>query len=468
MKKLILPYILLLMPVFAVAQGQSFLLKDAFKKVDGVASAFRFNDHLGIMQVKLNETSFELIALDDKMSVLWRASFKGTGVACGKFKGNILAISDWSYNMGKGNINPWYASLIDPATGKLILQNQIFAQKAKHYEDLSAFFSSDGSDVKLIVRQAETNLGWLGAYKNKTEDFTIISLNEKLQPAYLKPKIPDENFVSLAVNNAGDLFVMTTRDGNSLELRRYAQGSTEPSAPIVQACDQLDKPDLVAATNAITPSETDRNIVYLSIAHNNPKNVREIITAKFNFATQQSQAVTGVFTGKQKRALEKAYVPVNNAFPAVNLGAQKQQLQVKYFEAHDGKVISVAAESFSTTVDVQTTYYEHGLIITCYDSDLKQLFQQVMLVGYTEAVPLTTGYSFGKNDLKVVSNKDFGSAYGQLDLSTGKWLKLVSLNTGGADTDQHIIWFGDHFIVPYLHRRGFGTRYNIDLGLNGY
>jgi len=436
--------------------------------VDGIASSFKFNDHLGIMQVKLNDTSFELIALNDKMSVLWRAHFTGTGVACGKFKGNILAISAWAQEQGKGIISPCYAVLIDPTTGKLILQNQIFAQKAEHYQDLDVFFSPDGSDVKIVVRRADINFGWLGAYKNKTEDMTVISLNEKLDPTYLKPKIPDENFVSLAVNNAGDLFLMTTRDEKSLELRRYEQGGTEPSEPIVQACANLDKNDLFTAVNAIAPSETDRNILYLSIAHTNQDGDREIITAKFNFASQQSQAVTEVFTGKQKRELEKSYAPVNNAFPSVNLGAQKQQLMVKYFAAHDGKIISVSAESFSTTADAQTTYYEHGLIITCYDSELKQLFQQVMPVGYVEATPLTTGYCFGKNDLKVVSNKETGSAYGEVDLSTGKWLKLTSLNTGGADTDQHIIWFGDDFIVPYLHRRGFGTRYNIDLALDSY
>lgn len=466
MKKLTLPYLLLLMPFFALSQRKPPILKNVWKRVPGITSAFKFNDHLGIMQVTLTDTSFELMALDNKMGVLWQDTLEGCGVACGKFKGNILAVADSGFSR-KGNINPYYAYLVDSSSGKIILQKKIFSQKAPHYENATAFFAADGGDFNLVVRQAEIRTGFFSAFKNKTEDLTLISLNEKLEPTYIKPKIPDEAFVGLAMNQSGDFFLMTTRDEKSLDIRRYAHGSAEPSEPITQPCDSLDKTDLLAADNAMVPSDADRNIVYLSIAHTNLNDDREVITAKFNFATHQSQSTSEVFNHKHIRAIKKSFVPVNNDFREANLGLAKQQLRVKYLAAHDGRLLTVSSEEYSVMADNAITWYGNALVITYYDSNLKTLFQQVMPVKYISGWPLTTGYSFGTNDLKIVSNTFLWPAYGQLDLSSGKWLKLAPLNHDHG-SDKHIIWFDNNLIVPLLHRRAFGLNYNISLSLNSY
>jgi hypothetical protein len=468
MKKLYLPYLLLFMPVFMFAQGQSPMLNDVWKKVHGIASSFKFNDHLGIIQVTLTDTSFELMAVDNKMSVLWRDSLKGCGVACGKFKDKILAISDSGYSNKKRIINPYYAFLIDPASGKIILQNKIFEQKAKHQEEAISFFAAGGSDFNLAVRQADISYSWLSPYKNKTENLALINLNEKLEPTYLKPKVPDEGYVSMAMNSSGDLFLLTIRDQKSLQVRRYDHGSIEPSAPITQACDNVDKVDLLGAADDIAPSEADRNILYLSIGHTNKDDDREIITAKFNFATRLAQATTQVFTHKHVKEVEKSYVPVNNDFPAANLGSAKKQMRVDYVAEQNGKLITVSAEIYSVALNNVQTFYGGGLVISCYDSDLKQLFQQVMPVSYSREIPLTTGYALGTNQLKIVSNSGYASTFGQLDLSTGKWLKLAWIKADAHDSDKHVIWFTDTFIVPYVHPRAFGSKYNIDLVLADY
>ena len=468
MKKLFLAYLLLIIPVLVLAQGESPVLKNNWKKVPGMSSSFKFNDHLGIMQVTLNDTSSELIALDNKMSVLWRKSFKGCGMACGKLKGNILAISDSGFSK-TDNINPYYAYLVDSASGKIILQKKIFDQKARHSEQATAFFTPNGSDFNLIVRQADIHTGYLSSIKNKTEDLTLISLNEKLEPTYLKPKIPDEDFVALTMNKSGDFFLTTTRDEQSLETRRYERGSIEPSEPITLTCGGFDKPDLFAASEDIMPSETDRNILYLSIGHNDQNADREILTAKLNFATHQSQTTSEVFTHKHVREVEKSFVPFNDGIRKANLGSAKQQMRVKYLAEHNDKLISVSTEAYSITAYNVTTWYGFALVINCYDSNLKTLFQQVMPVEYSRGGgPLTTGYSFGQNDLKIVSKAGLYTAYGQLDLSTGKWLKLDLLSVNDGDPDKRIIWFNDNLIVPFLHQRSFSSKYNIDLSLIRY
>lgn len=487
MKKFTLPYLLLLLPVLTLAQAKPAILKDAWKKVHGIASSFEFNDHQGIIQVTLTDTSFELMAMDNKLSVLWRDTLKGTGVTCGKFRGKILAVSDSAFSNRKGNINPYYAFLIDPASGKIILQNQIYAQKAKDDEQATAFFSADGNDFTLAVQQADVNHSWILPYKNKIEDLTLISLNERLEPAYLKPRVPDENYVSMAMNNSGDFFLLTIGDEKSgppnrnghgstepfsdkrtLLLRRYEHGSTEPSEPILQPCDDVDKQDLRDAAGDMAPSETDRTVVYLSIGHTNTDDDREIITARFNFATRQAQALTEVFTHKHVRDVEKSYVPVNNDFSEADLGSAKKQMRVHYVAMQDGKLVTVSAEVYFVTLNNVTTFYGNALVINGYDADLKPLFQQIMPVQYSSGSPLTTGYALGTNELKIVSNSDSLSVYGRLDLATGKWSKLVRINADGGDSDQHFISFNDACIVPFIHRRAFGSKLNIDLVLAGY
>ena len=156
MKKLFLYYLITLLPVFAFAQGETPILKDVAKKALAIPSSFKFNDQIGVFQLNLNDTTFELIALDNKMQTLWRTQFKGSGVACGKFKGYILAIADSSYSFRDGNMNPYYAYLIDPQSGKTLLQNQIFKQKAKHQEMAEAFFGADGG--RTITRGQNSSL----------------------------------------------------------------------------------------------------------------------------------------------------------------------------------------------------------------------------------------------------------------------------------------------------------------------
>jgi hypothetical protein len=420
------------------------------------------------MQVTLTDTSFELMALDNKMQVLWRDSLNGCGVACGKFKGNILAISD-SGTSRRGNVNPYYAYLVDPASGKIILQKKIFDQPAKHEEEAAAFFAADGSGFTLVVRQAAINTGMVGSFKNKTEDLALISLDENLQPIYVRPKMPDENFVTMAMNRYGDFFLLTARDRKSLTARRYDHGSTEPSEPITQTCDSLEAYDLLQAFNGIVPSGTDRDILYLSIAHDNADDDREITTAKFNFGTHQAQVRNEVFTHKHVKEVEKSYVPANGDFPGVNLGTAKKQMEVRYLATHGGKLITVSSEEFTLVTNNIPTLYGFALMITCYDSDLKTVSRQLMPVQYTrESDQLTTGYSVSEDDLKIVTNDNRLSVFGQLDLSTGKWLKLVKLTADGGDSDKHIIWFDDNFIVPFMHQRSFGSKYNIDLSLYSY
>jgi len=464
--------LLLLGSVFAFAQGDSTVYKNLAEKTLGVSSSFKIDDNKAVLQVMLTDSTFELIALDNKMQVLWRNQFRGYGVACGKFKGSILAVADSVYYLKHGADHTYRAFLIDPQSGKTILQKEIFRQQAKHEERTASSFRNDGSDFSLILRQADIKAQSLfyGHLKDSTEDLTIVNLNEKLEPVYFKPKFPDETCISMTGNAQGDLFLLTTKGGRTLLARRYESGSIEPSNPISLNCDTLSGHDLERGYNAITPSQEDRNILYLALAHNNHNDDRELYMGKFDFSSNTSQSASEVFTGKHIRAMENSFIQVNGQFDKPNIGSQKKELTVRYFRERNGRLITVASEIYAVEYNSVTTYYEKALIINCYDNNLKQQFQQVMPVYYDGRVPANTGFAFKENTLKVISNNESENAdrfpaYGELDLSTGNWLNLVLLKGGERYTsDEHIIWFTNSFIVPSNRSPGiFANKYNIDL-----
>lgn len=474
--------IIVFAPIFVHAQDSTSIIKDLDKKTLGIASSFKFNDHLGIYQVNLNDTTFELIALDDKMQILWRNQFKGYGVGCGKFKGNILAIADSGYSSKHWFINPYYAYSIDPRSGKTILQKEIFRQHPEHEEIATPVFTTDGSDFSLIVRQTDRKLNMFSSFKDNTEDVTAVGLSENLEPVYLKPKFPDETFVCMTANRHGDLFVLTTINNNTLVARRYAHGSTERSEPLLLTCDSLADLDLARGYNALTASEEDVNVLFVALAHYNHNDDRELYVGKFDFSSKTTKTATEAFTGKYIRTIEKNYVPVNTSFGTPNIGGQKKELTVRYFKEHNGKLVAVMSETYFVTIPSLnvTTYYAGALIINCYDGDLKKQFQQLMPT-YTSSSDLfntgfrdelTSGFRFEDNALKIVSNTsepDNHPAYGQLDLSTGKWLKLGQLMADDKyNSDEHILWFNDTFIVPSLRRVVLGHKHNIDLLLYSY
>ena len=470
---------------FAFAQADSTVYKNLAEKTLGVTSSFKIDDNKAVLQVRLTDSTFGLIGLDNKMQVLWRNQFKGFGVAAGMFKGAVLAIADSVYYSKREADHTFRAFLIDPQSGKIILQKEIFRQHAKHEEPTASLFRNDGSDFSLIVRQADikTQSLFYGHLRDSTEDLTIVNLNDKLEPVYLKPKFPDETFIAMTANGHGDFFMLTAPGGTTLLARRYESGTTEPSKPITLNCDTLNGHDLEKAANAITPSQEDRNVLYLALAHDNHNNDRELYMGKLDFSTNSAQSTNEVFTGKHTRAMENSFVQVSPQFEKPNIGSQKKDITVRYFQEHNGRLI-VAASEFYIEKNMVTaaklgvigvgytvsTYFEKALIINGYDQNLKQQFQQLMPVYYDGSGPATSCFAFHENTLKIISNNEGENAsrfpaYGELDLTTGKWLNMVLLKGGEQYVaDAHTIWFTNSFIVPFNRSPGiFSGKYDIDL-----
>ncbi len=181
MKKLLFWGLLLLLPSLLFAQTNQTVVKDFEKKVQRLTHTFQLSDHVNIAQIATDE-GFELLAIDDKMQVLWRISLSGGEAMSGVFKGNILATSA----TGKSKKGPmdYNAYLIDAQTGKLLLQKQIYESTYETWEVPQTLFAKDGSWARLVVRQTTVKgQGWIvKSDLMATRQLTVFELNDKLEP----------------------------------------------------------------------------------------------------------------------------------------------------------------------------------------------------------------------------------------------------------------------------------------------
>src|SRR6185312_35526 len=96
MKKLLLKLTSLLLPFFALAQVNAPIYKDFEKDVKSELHVYKFNDHLYVLSQTIDEEHRDLVAVDDKMQVVWRIDIPGTSYSTSKFKDHILAVTTTS------------------------------------------------------------------------------------------------------------------------------------------------------------------------------------------------------------------------------------------------------------------------------------------------------------------------------------------------------------------------------------
>jgi len=459
MRRLLWQFALLLLPVCAFAQGNPTISKNFTPKIKGIFQSFKLNDHVSIVQTNIDDENFELIAVNDKMEVLWRTSFKGYAFGADKFKGHILAFAATSYSEKKGYAGPYTGYFVNETTGKLMLQKEIYNDKPSDKKEVAiAYFTGDGAYCNLAVEQVDKDTRFFPTDKiNTSNDIKLMSLNEKLEIVNTRHIIPEGTFVNLTYNNNGDLFLFVLQDNKTVKVSKYEAGKTDASGSIIQDIDVANKPEIDYNSRFVFPSPTNPNVVYFTLTHNNPDKDHELTVGKLDFSTHKGQIVNEVFSGKHVRDIEKSYVPFDKKLDKPNLGYYHE---VRHLEEYNGTLLVTLSE---WGAGGNFSFGELSVVINGYDLDLKPKFQQVLPTHYGFYFPFFTGYHTGNNSLYVVSNTASGRSlivlYGKLDLTTGNWEKLEKLPKGDLGnfdySDYHVIWFTKEFMVPYVDLKNF-------------
>jgi hypothetical protein len=493
MTKALLTFLsILILPVLVSAQNEPLIYED-FAKGIKATNTFAFNDHLNIMQVSVDDENFDLIAVNDKMQIVWKTSLAGYGIKTDKLKGKIIALASSDHSSFKGTNNTFKAYVVDPANGK-VLADKVVYKSTDEYVEFPQMYTGDGAFFKLAVRRSGfkrkihvvTPISFFtNSYEkefNETKNLQVIEYNDKLDSvSSFKPAKSNGIFISLAWNKHADMFIGWL-NGPSIEVYKYDAGKTVPSnqltAPISIKVDDSARP----SENLLLQPSENSNVLYYSLLYRNPDKDTELGIGKLDFETNKKSYVTQVIDKANLKVIKKAFVPINKDIDDVDFG-YGGGMGLKYMDEVDGRVILTIASNatVSSSVNSGGVYYlEYAPLINVYDKDLNLKFQQVLPSNsYYPSRKLQTGYHIIKNKLYMVANTKKGltaniGVFGILDLNSGKWDKMERLSKKHISNSEYsegpsILWFGNSFIVPYFAPKTFAfSKKNVTLQLNQY
>lgn len=433
-------------------------------------STFKFDDHLNILSINKKKNGTEVLAINDKMEVLWKKEFDSPPLI-NRFKNHVVLLT--------GNENDYHIILLDALNGTPLTDKIIRPRSKGDYWEWQSLYTNNGTVLKLalgitiVTKKPQSRL----EMKDLTtlSKLEIIDLNEQLDvTGSVKPDVNNTTLINISFNQAGDMFIGWL-DGGTLEIDKYAAGKNVLSGKLTTGVPLL-KSHIMSAADYIkvVPSSTDANAVFYGLTYENEKNDIEFGLGKFDFKTNQKLFNNQVINKEYLKSAKEKFVPVNKKIDDVNLG-RYSDYQLRYMEDVDGTIVAAMSSQSAASSQISNSglwFMEGALLINGYDGNLGAKFQQ-FLPSYTEIpnVYLNKGYYHNKSKLYVVGNNKQGvnskePTYGVLDAATGKWDKMENLSRKGVRDSPYfdgktILWYGDRFIIPYLSPE-------VTLQLNNY
>ncbi|MBD1364173.1 hypothetical protein IDJ77_10165 [Mucilaginibacter sp. ZT4R22] len=495
MKKTLLITVLTLFTTIAVlAQNDDPLIMEDFAKGIKGSNTFAFNDHLNVMQVTTDDDKFDLVAVNDKLEIVWRTSLAGYGIKTDKFQNKIVALASSDHSFFKGTTNTFLAYVIDPANGKVLAEKVVY----KSTNDLVEFpqmYTGDGAFFKLAVRQSGFarkihvgipiySLFTMNSYTreyNETRNLQVIEYNDKLDSiSAFKPVISNGTFISLAWNKHADMFIGWL-NGPTIEVYKYDAGKTKPSNMLTADVVFKEDKSIIPSEHFMLKPSDNSNVLYYSMIYVNEDKDGELGIGKLDFATNKKLYVAQALDKATLKAIKKSFVPVNKKIDDVDMGYGKG-MKLLYMDELDGKVVTAIASHSTRASAISNGVFmiENSILINAYDQNLALKFQNVLPTGYIyPSRHLKTSFHFNKNKLYMVSNAKTGMTtlsglFSILDIGNGQWDKMEYLSKKHISNSDYsdgssVLWFSNNFIVPYLSPKMFSaTKTDVTLQLNNY
>ncbi|RFZ90836.1 hypothetical protein D0C36_17955 [Mucilaginibacter conchicola] len=466
-------------------------MEEFLKGVKGINS-FSLNDHVSIIQINNDNENFQLMAVDDKMRVLWSNTYPGYALSVDRFKGKVVALVSTDHSFFKGANDTYKAYLVDPATGKLIVDKVIYTGP-NEYRCFAELSTGNGDYMKLLVRQTGLKRSMkvalpgpfayfsFKAYRRQniqTTAMQILDYDEKLNVAStISPIISNGNYIGTSWNKHGDMFI-SWLNGPNIEISRYDAGKTAPSNQMALDGEFKENKDFDPADLlSFKPSDVDNNVLYYGMFFRSQDKQMVLNIGKFDFATNKKEYSNEVFTKDHLKQIKKNFVPIDKKIDENDAG-DARGFGIKYINEIDGKLIVSFAANSQLVSNRGSYFMEATTIINGYDKNLQPKFQ--VLLPSKSGSPhrtLETGYHFVNNKLHIISNSTEHSnsgLYAVLDVNTGNWDKMAYLSKKHLNKDDfsdgpNILWFKDCFLVPYFDPKGWTqSSYNIALQQNTY
>ncbi|MBS1528212.1 MAG: hypothetical protein JST19_21380 [Bacteroidetes bacterium] len=398
MKKLLLWSMLLLFPCILFAQSNQTLVKDFEKKVEKLGNTIQLSDHINIAQIQVDDKNFELLAIDDKMQVLWRISLAGERAMSGVFKGNILATASIPGKSKKDPID-YMAYLVDAQTGKLLAQKLVYHSTTENYETTETLYAKNGLWARFVVRQtADTKKGMFIKIDkfDATQQFTVFDLNDKLETAETQYNLPDGIYRNIVSGSADNFVVLMFERGKAFEALKFSDGKPDAVATITQNLalpEKIHEPEL---STAGISSASDADVAYLSSYYRDANKDYKLTLCKFDFKNNSSKAVSETNDRDHLKEIKKTVDESYRKLGYLTFG-ELFEFEVKHMEECGNTIIVSIGDRWA-----RDAYQNEGsTIINGYDEDLNQKFRQVVPTWTTHGGTSNTATGYYYHDSKL-------------------------------------------------------------------
>jgi hypothetical protein len=500
------------------AQTQVALLRDAdwevinrpelpYNSINGHSNNDNFvklDDNSTVALVKNKKGEFAVSNISDNMAIRWRSAvLPGFPFGIGLLKGNILVVAadDKTYFTSFGST--YSAFLVDPLTGKILLQKQIYKGGEEFMEYPHFMFSETGDffrysvRVSGIARRLHVGIPVIGALvTNKsldgqfpeTKSFNIYTLNEKLENELTVPVTLQGIFAGIVSNKDGDALLLTLKDRSTIIANRYEPGKKASSKTVTMSVGATFKGFFFNAEFAkgfrYTNSSKDPLQVYWTLVIKD-NSMSTLYLGSMNLNDGKSKVEKQIYTGKSLKGLEDSYVRPDKKIDKPDFDSAPFLRVTSIYDAGDKIMISVGNRGVTKPFD--SFYFNHfsEILMAFNASDLKQIYQVIIpriftIRNYDPKSMADIAYHYSKdNVVTYIANTDRGQTsvdilYGQFDLITGKSLKTILLPKGKVDdramhNGTSVIWNNDSFILPYFDPKGiFKISFDIDLAKYTY
>jgi len=476
MKKPILQILLALLPCVSFAQygvnwNQSFAGNDR-----GLTDVGRVNDHQQVVTMNVDNKTFEVFPVDDKLNIPWRTTLQGYPMYSGPFKGGILVIANEFHRISRSAMEGHYtAYLLDARTGKQQQIHDISGTSGGNHERVNAYFSPDGSNFELLIENYHIEKFKPAFTKEPRiiDDLSLVTLSDNLESKTIKLALPADKAIQAAFNSKGDLFLLTEQSAG-FTIVRYEAGQSQPSATITQSIGYRDDFNYPAA---IIGSNTNRNICYFSFTYTTPDKEMALEVGKADFNKNSCMQTSETFDKAAIKSIEKSTPPISKMLKETTFGWLEGILPIHLEEYKDGVVVNIAerylksritSSTMQTGLNSEQTSYgsvNYGVIssfiIECFDSQFKRTFQQVLPNFSDEGLGNEPQYIIKGDKLYFDAVTDYKDKpfplFCELDLKTGVWVKTdLMLDREDKDYKKYdpllhgTLWFNDSFAVPYV------------------
>src|ERR1700749_1534267 len=243
MKKSLLICFILLLPAISFAQDYNPISDDFYVDTKGITNVITINDHIGVVQVNNSNDNFELLALDEKMNILWRTTISGYGVQIGRFKDKIAVVAATEHTTFKGNGNTYKGFIIDPTNGKTLAEKIIYDDNNDYIEFPKVLIGDNY--FKFCIRQTyatrKMHVGipiffvfQVSSWDKEliqTQKLEVTDFNEQLEKTNTVKPVVNGTFINVTCNDNADMFV-SMLNGPDIEVDKYNAGQNSPSAQL--------------------------------------------------------------------------------------------------------------------------------------------------------------------------------------------------------------------------------------------